>query len=343
MVVTNARTPERPPGTPGTPGTTAGVIAGWGVALPPTVVTNTHLEAFLDTTDAWITERTGIRRRRIGGTTAELAADAGRRAIHRAGLSACDIDHVLLATTTPDRAVPATASEVQERLGVRGGACDLNAACSGFVYGLVHAHGLLGLGLRRVLLVGAETMSRITDAGDRGTAILFGDGAGAVVLEARPGPPSLLGWDLGSDGSAAGLLSADIGGVLRMDGPEVFRRAVRTTVSSAQAALDRAGVGAGDLALVVPHQANVRIIAAVCERLGVPVERAVTVLEWTGNTSAASIPLALADAADRGRLADGDLVLLAGFGAGLTWASAVLRWHDPRRHGGTTTAESDAR
>jgi len=315
----------------GSPGTGTGVIAGWGTALPPRVVTNRHLEAFLDTSDAWITERTGIRRRRVGGTTAELAAEAGRIAIAHAGLHPSDIDLVLLATTTPDRAVPATASEVQDRLGVRGGACDLNAACSGFVYGLVHAHGLLALGLRRVLVVGAETMSRIIDGTDRQTAVLFGDGAGAVVLEARDAPPTLLGWDLGSEGSAAGLLSAEIGGMLRMDGPEVFRRAVRTTVGSARVALERAGVRAEDLALVVPHQANLRIITAICERLGIPLERAATVLESTGNTSAASIPMALAAAADNGRLVDGDLVLLAGFGAGMSWASAVLRWLDPGR------------
>lgn len=301
-------------------------IVGWGAALPTRVVTNVDLEARLDTNDAWITERTGIKERRIGGTTAGLAIEAGRAALDSAGLSGRDIDEVLLATTTPDRQMPATASLVQHALDIDGGGCDLNAACSGFVYGLVHAYGLLALGARRVLLIGAETMSRITDQQDRNTAILFADGAGALVVESVGDTPQLLGWDLGSDGGAADLLYADIGGFVQMEGREVFRRAVRATVDSAQRSLDRAGLTAADVDLVVPHQANIRIIEAACQRLGVAVERTATVLQSTGNTSAASIPLALVDAIDKGRVHEGAVVLLVGFGAGMSWASAALRW-----------------
>jgi len=302
-------------------------VTGWGVALPDGVLTNAELECRLDTTDAWITERTGIKERRIGGTTAGLAFDAARAALDHAGLGGTEIDEVLLATTTPDRQMPATASDVQHRLGITGGACDLNAACSGFVYALVHAVGLLRMGARRVLLVGAETMSRITDPDDRNTAILFADGAGALVLEADdPGAGELLGWDLGSDGAATDLLYAEHGGFVQMEGREVFRRAVRATVESSQRSIERAGITAADIDLVVPHQANIRILDAACQRLGIPMERTATVLQSTGNTSAASIPLALVDAIERGRVREGDLVLLVGFGAGMSWASAVLRW-----------------
>jgi 3-oxoacyl-[acyl-carrier-protein] synthase III len=303
-------------------------IRSWGTALPDKVVTNHDLEATLDTNDAWIVERTGIRERRVGGTTSGLAVAAGRQALERAGWDPATVDLVILATTSPDQQVPATASTVQHELGLDCGAFDLNAACSGFAYGLVTAHGLIASGMSRILLIGAETLSRITDWDDRGTAILFADGAGAVTVEATDGPDQLLGWDLGSDGSARHILDADIGGFIEMDGREVFRRAVRVMVQSGNAALERAGVTADDLALVVPHQANIRIIESACTKLGVPMERAVTVLDRTGNTSSASIPLALAAAADDGRLSPGDLVLLVGFGAGMTWASAVLRW-DP--------------
>jgi 3-oxoacyl-[acyl-carrier-protein] synthase-3 len=302
------------------------VITGWGAALPDTVVTNSDLEARLDTNDAWITERTGIKERRVGGTTAGLAVEAAEQALRRAARSGADIDQVLLATTTPDQQVPSTASEVQDRLGIAGGASDLNAACSGFVYGLVHAHGLVAMGAERVLLVGSETLSRITDSEDRNTAILFADGAGAVVLEAVDGPGQLLAWDLGSEGSGRDLLYADIGGHLHMEGRELFRRAVRATVDSSERCLARAGLAADDISLVVPHQANIRIIEAACQRLGVPMDRTATVLQSTGNTSAASIPLALVDAVEGGRVSRGDKVLLVGFGAGMSWASAVLQW-----------------
>lgn len=301
-------------------------ITGWGVALPEKVVTNVDLEASLDTSDAWIRERTGIRERRVGGTTAGLGIEAARAAMERAGVSGADIDLVILCTSTPDEAMPATASVLQQALDVRGGAVDLNAACSGFVYGLVAADGFLRAGLQRVLLVGSETMSRIVDWDDRGTAILFGDGAGAVVLERGDGPGRVLGFDLGSDGSLRHILHADVAGTIEMDGPEVFRRAVRVMVDSGTAALAAAGVRAEELALFVPHQANTRIIDSACAKLGIDADRTANILATTGNTSAASIPMALADAADAGRLAPGDLVLLIGFGAGMSWASAVIEW-----------------
>lgn len=302
------------------------VIRGWGTALPDKIVTNADLEAYLDTSDEWITERTGIRERHIGGTTSELGIEAARKALDQAQLSAGDINYVLLCTSTPDNAVPYTAATIENELGITGGASDLNAACSGFMYGLIHAHGLISMGLDRVLLVGAETLSRLTDWNDRNTAVLFGDGAGAVILEAVEGPGQMLGWDLGSDGSGRHLLYAEIGSHIKMEGREVFRRAVRGMVDSANRSLTMAGLTTKDISLVVPHQANIRIIEATCERLGVPMDRTATVIEKTGNTSAASIPLALTHALDDGRINDGDAILLVGFGAGLSWASAVLRW-----------------
>ena len=303
-------------------------LVGWGSALPDKVVTNADLEASLDTDDQWIVERTGIHQRHVGGTTAGLATEAARKALERADIDAADLDLTLVATCTPDQALPAVASSVQHALGAGGGALDVNAACSGFVYGLVMADGLLGGRAQRVLLVGAETLSRIVDWDDRGTAILFGDGAGAAVLEAGvgTGPGALLGWDLGSDGSLRHLLQADVGGTIEMDGQEVFRRAVRIMVESSERALARAGITPDEVDLFVPHQANARIIATAGARLGIPEDRTALVLGETGNTSAASIPLALARAADEGRLSAGDRVLMVGFGAGMSWAAAVLEW-----------------
>jgi len=302
------------------------VITGWGTALPPKTVSNDDLAQYLDTTHEWIVERTGIHERRVGGTTAGLSIDSGRAALDMAGIDAADIDALVLATTTPDRALPATAATVQGALGTTGGAFDVNAACSGFVYGLVVAHGLLAMGSRKVLLIGTDTLARVTDWDDRNTAVLFADGSGAVALEAVDGPGHLLGWDLDADGTAERLLYCELGGTMKMDGREVFRRAVRIMVDSAKKSMANAGVTADDIALLVPHQANIRIIEAACQRLGIPMERAATVLHRTGNTSSASIPLALADALDAGRVANGDLVLLVGFGAGMTAASAVIRW-----------------
>jgi 3-oxoacyl-[acyl-carrier-protein] synthase-3 len=302
------------------------VVTGWGTAVPDKVVTNDDLSATLDTSDSWILERTGIRQRHIGGTTSELAIAAGRQALERAGRSGADIDLLVLATTTADAVVPGTSATVQDALGIAGGAFDLNAACSGFVYGLVAAHGMVLAGARRVLVVGAETLSRITDWDDRTVAVLVGDGAGAVVLEATDGPGQLLAWDLGADGSLRHLLKCDTGGYLYMNGKEIFRHAVRAVVDSSRAALARAGLEPSDVDVFVPHQANARIISAASERLGIPPERCVVTIDRYGNTSSASIPLALADALDTGALAPGAIALLSGFGGGMTWASAVLRW-----------------
>jgi len=313
------------------PGARGAVITGWGIALPPKIVTNDDLrESGLDTSDEWIRERTGIGQRHVGGTTAGMSAEAGRQAIERSGVDPASIDALILATTTPDRTVPATSATVQAELGLSCGAFDVNAACSGFTYALIAAHGMIAVGSQKVLVIGTDSLARITDWTDRNTAILFGDGAGAVVLEATGDGGQLLGWDIDADGTAERFLYAEVGGYLQMDGKEVFRRAVRIMVDSATKSMNHAGVTADDIGLVVPHQANTRIIKAALDRLGIPMERASIVLEATGNTSSASIPLALADALDRDRIKPGDLVLLVGFGAGMTAASAVLRWGGPQ-------------
>jgi 3-oxoacyl-[acyl-carrier-protein] synthase-3 len=317
-------------------------ISGWGAAFPPTVVTNEDLKAIFDTTDEWIFERSGIRSRYAAtgpfvteapeatatglGTTATLAIESGRRALDASSVSPHDVDALILCTTTPDLAIPATSSTVAGALGVTGGAMDLNAACAGFTYGLITAAALISAGAGPVLLIGAETLTRVTNWSDRTNAFLFGDGAGAVVLEPVEAPGALLGWHLGVDGTLVDLLYAELGSSMVMRGQEVFRKAVRATADSAAAALDRAHVDAADVALFVPHQANQRIMDAVADRLGISAERIASVIEWTGNTSSASIPLALVDAAERGRLHAGDLVLFSGFGAGMTFASAVWRW-----------------
>jgi 3-oxoacyl-[acyl-carrier-protein] synthase-3 len=306
------------------------------------VVTNEDLKSIFETTDEWIVERSGIRSRyaatgpfvtdtppsnaRELGTTATLAVESGRRALDAAGVMPQDVGVLILCTTTPDMAIPATSSAVAGTLGITGGAMDLNAACAGFTYGLITAAALMSAGAGPVLLVGAETLSRVTNWNDRTNAFLFGDGAGAVVLEPVEGRGSLLGWHVGVDGTLVELLYAEHGSGMVMRGQEVFRKAVRATADSAKAALDHAKVDASEIALFVPHQANQRIMDAVADRLGIPEERIASVIEWTGNTSSASIPLALVDAAERGRLQPGGLVLLSGFGAGMTFASAVWRW-----------------
>ncbi len=307
-------------------GVRGGVITGWGEALPPKVLTNHDLEQMFDTDHDWIVDRTGIHQRHVGGTTTDLSIESARKAIEMSGVDPATIDALILATTTPDRVVPASAPGVASELGLRCGAFDVNAACSGFMYGLVMGHGLIAMGAQKIVVIGTDTLARITDWTDRNTAILFADGSGAVVLEACDGPGQLLGWDLDADGSAERFLFTDIGGYIQMEGKEVFRRAVRIMVDSATKSMNAAGVTADDIALVVPHQANIRIIQASCDRLGIPMERTATVLHRTGNTSSASIPLALVDALDAGRVAPGQLVLLVGFGAGMTAASAVLRW-----------------
>lgn len=304
-----------------------------GAALPDRRVTNAELEGWLDTSDTWITERTGIRERRWGGTTSELAAAAARSVLDEAGLQPADLDMIIVATTTPDLQIPAASALVAGALGFTKAAMDLNAACSGFVYALVCAHAMVvGAGMDRVLLVGADQLTQVTDFQDRSTAVLFADGASAVLLEAAAGEDCLLGFDLGVDGSAVDILRCDRGGYLTMQGSEVFRRAVRATVESSRLALERAKLSIDDIALLIPHQANQRIVDAACARLGIDPSRTSMVLETTGNTSAASVGLALDAAVRSGRVQAGDRLLLSGFGAGMTWASAVVTWGgEPRR------------
>ena len=310
----------------------SGIVVGWGSALPATVVTNHDLAARLDTSHDWIVERSGIHRRHVGGSVAALATDACQVALDQAGALPASVDLLVVATCTPDEVVPHTASVVHHRLGLGGGAMDVNGACTGFISALLTGFGALGMGADRVLVAGAERMSRIVDRSDRSTAMLFGDGAGAILLQAAggldpcDGGPGLIAFDQGSDGSDHDLLVCNHGGTLAMDGREVFRRAVRLTVESANAALSRAKLTPEDISLFVPHQANLRIIEAAGSRLGIPMERTAVVIDHTGNTSAASIPIALAEAIDAGRVADGDLLLLSAVGAGMAWGSLILRW-----------------
>jgi 3-oxoacyl-[acyl-carrier-protein] synthase-3 len=321
-------------------------LTGWGTSVPEQRLTNHDLEQRVDTSDDWIVERTGIRERRIarpGETTASLAVDASAAAIKHAGLTPDAIDLLVVATCTPEQPLPHTGAFVGDKLGMRCGSFDLTAACAGFLYGLVLGSSMIAAGgVEHVLVVGTETLSRITDPDDRGTCILFGDGAAAFVLSPSPDDgPGLLAWELGCDGSATGLLEIPVGGsrrpitpeaitrrdnMMKMNGPEVFRRAIRIVVDSANVALARAHVDVNDVDWFVPHQANVRIIESAAARLGIPMARTLVNIDRYGNTSAASIPLVLAEAADEGRLADGDLVLMSGFGAGMTWGSALLRW-----------------
>jgi 3-oxoacyl-[acyl-carrier-protein] synthase-3 len=318
-------------------------ITGFGLAVPEQRVTNADLERRVDTSDAWIVERTGIRERRIAAadeTTASLGALAGAAAIKDAGLQPADIELLIVATATPEQPIPHTGAFVGEMIGVPCGSFDLNAGCAGFVYGLVTASNFVTGGIGNVLLVGAETLSRVTDPLDRSTCVLFGDGAGAAVVAAvnRRG---LIAWDLGCDGSAAHLLGVPAGGsrlpasvatvegrdhYLKMAGQEVFRRAVRAVVDSARITLERAQLDVDAVDWFVPHQANARIIDAAVQRLGIPAERTLVNIDRYGNTSSASIPLALFEAVNDGRVRDGDVVLCSGFGAGMTWASAIFEW-----------------
>lgn len=316
---------------------------GVGRALPPTVVTNDDLAERLATSDAWIRERTGIAERRIaaaGQTTADLAVAAGADALAGSGVAPGEVDVVIVATTTPDTACPATAASVQARLGTGGAAFDLNAACAGFAYALYVGIGMLAAGsVGYVLVIGADRFTALIDPDDRSTGILFGDGAGAVLLGATAGDnsdvrsdpgtgPGLLGADLGGDGTAVSALHVPPGErFVAMDGQEVYRRATRALVASCSNALDAAGARApDDVDLFVPHQANARIIDATARRLGIAAASVVVDVDRYGNTSAASVPIALADATDDGRLHDGTRVLLAGIGAGMAWASLFLRW-----------------
>jgi 3-oxoacyl-[acyl-carrier-protein] synthase-3 len=326
-------------------------IAGWGKALPERVLTNAELERLVDTSDDWIRTRTGIRERRVvgpGESTFSLAVEAARRALECAGTAPGDVDLIIVCTFSPEfGGMPSTASLVQDALGAsRAGAFDLNAACSGFIYGLAMAQGLITAGINQtVLVIGAETMSRLLDWTDRSTCVLFGDGAGAVLLRAGPGPDGLLSCVLGSDGSGGELLYIPGGGsrqpasaetveaaqhFIRMNGKEVYKFAVTAAPRAALQAVAKADLTIGDVDLFIPHQANVRIILSAASTLGIAAEDVFINVDRYGNTSAASIPIALCEAVESGRVSPGDHVLLAGFGGGLTWGAAVLRWPEAR-------------
>ena len=301
-------------------------IIGWGANLPEKVVTNTDLaEGGLETSDEWIFERTGIKQRHVGGSTSEMSIHAGQQALDMAGVTGDDIDLVIVATSTPDQLMPGTSATVHAELGIRGGACDMQAVCSGFTYALMAANGLIGTGLDRILVIGADTLSDYVDWEDRGSAILFGDGAGAVVLE-KHDCATLLGFDLGADGHHRHIGYTDHDGKITMDGKEVFRTAVRAVTQSAKNAMAQAGVTAEDIDWFVPHQANVRIIESIANRLDIPMDKAVVTIQDTANNSAATIPIALDTAVRDERIQPGDLLLLGGFGFGMTWASAIMRW-----------------
>jgi 3-oxoacyl-[acyl-carrier-protein] synthase-3 len=320
------------------------VITGTGSALPPEVVSNADLEQRLDTSDAWIIERTGIRERRIaaaGVKTSDLAVQAAEAAMAAAGVVADDIDLVVVATATPDDTFPATATRVQARLGIRNGAAfDVAAVCSGFVYALTVADALLRTGAhRRALVIGAELFSRLLDWEDRTTAVLFGDGAGAVVLESSEEaagaelPRGILASRLHADGRHGDLLFVDGGpgstgtvGKLRMKGREVFRHAVTNLASVTEEVLEDAGLTASAIDWIVPHQANARILEATARKLGLPMERVVMTVNRHANTSAASVPLALDQAVRDGRIQPGHLCLLEAMGGGFTWGAVLLRF-----------------
>jgi 3-oxoacyl-[acyl-carrier-protein] synthase-3 len=318
-------------------------VIGTGSYLPARILTNDDLAARLDTSDSWIVERTGIRERRIaadGELTSDLAVAAARPALESAGLAAADIDLIVLATATPDRTFPATATAVQAKLGMtRGAAFDVGAVCSGFIYALSVADSMLRSGqAKTALVIGAETFSRILDWEDRSTAVLFGDGAGAIVLRAEecvgtPADPGVLGCRLHSDGRHAELLYVDGGpsstgtvGKLRMRGREVFRHAVVNLAAVMGEVLAEAGLTAADVTWLIPHQANLRILEATARKLDLPVERVVVTVDAHANTSAASVPLALDTAVRDGRVRPGDLLLLEAMGGGFTWGAAAIRW-----------------
>jgi 3-oxoacyl-[acyl-carrier-protein] synthase-3 len=299
---------------------------GWGTAVPDRIVTNEELSLTLPTSDEWIVERTGIRERRIGGTVTSLGVEAGNKALVDAGVEAKDIDFLVLATSAADRITPATSAMIAHQMGLSCPAMDVNAACRGFMYAVRTAQGLLETGNKRVLVIGSEHLSAFVDWNDRNMAVILADGAGAAVLEYDPTENDIISFVLGTEGGDSELLTCEHGGYFWMDGKEIFRRAVRAVVDSSEKAMAMAGITASDLSLVIPHQANVRIIQAACQRLNVEMDRAVVVIDRYGNTSSASIPLAFADARDNDRVHKGDYALLTGFGAGMTWASAIVKW-----------------
>jgi 3-oxoacyl-[acyl-carrier-protein] synthase-3 len=324
-------------------------ITGWGMAVPDRVLTNADLERMVNTSDEWITTRTGIRERHVVGpneSTSTLATAAARRAIECAGIDPQTIDLIILATCTPDRPFPATACTVQANLELHGiAAFDLAAACSGFVYGLNVATSMIKSGsARNVLFIAADIFTHYINWNDRNTCVLFGDGAGAVILQPSDEPLGQLASILGASGKDEDLMAVEVGGsrlpatpelleagrqYVYMNGREIFKLAVRGMGDSSAQVIADAGLTTDDIALVVPHQANLRIIEATAKRLDVPMERVFVNLDRYGNTSAATIPIALVEAVEQGRIKHGDYVLLTAFGGGLTWASSVIRWGRP--------------
>ena len=320
-------------------------ITGLGCHAPEKVLTNADLERMVDTSDEWIMTRTGIRERRIAApeeALSDIALPAARSALEQAGIEGADVDLLIVATVTPDMAFPATAAILADQIGARdAGAYDLSAGCTGFMYGLAQGYGMLAAGLsRRALVVGGDVLSKIVDWTDRSTCVLFGDGAGAVVLE-RVDEGGFLGFELGADGSGGPELLLPAGGsrapstmetvagrqhYVQMNGREVFKFATRVLVSSATELLDECGMTVEDVDVYVPHQANVRIIEHAVQKLGVPRERVIVNVDRYGNTSSGSVPLALAEAFAEGLVRKGDLVLMTGMGAGLTWGSALIEW-----------------
>lgn len=321
-------------------------ITGTGSFAPKKIITNHDLEKLVNTSDEWITERTGIKERRIaekGQTTSDLAYEAGKKALKAAGLSAQEIDLIIVATMTPDMVLPSISCVLQEKLGAKKAAAfDIYAACSGFIYGMSVANAFIRSEMyKNILLVGAEVLSRFTDWEDRTTCILFGDGAGAAVIQRHAGKRGILSTHLHSDGSLADLITMPGGGAehpasfdtvrkrmhfIKMKGNETFKAAVRSLEGVVQESLDHNKVKAEDIDFLVPHQANLRIIQAMAQRLNMPMEKVVLTLPKYGNTSAASIPMALDEAVRDGRIKENHLLLFEAFGGGLTWASALVRW-----------------
>ena len=323
-------------------------VCGWGTAVPERRLSNADLERMVDTNDSWIIERTGIRERRIAAdaeSAADLGTAAARRALELAGMDASELGVIVVATASPDYYFPATATLIGERLGAAGvPGYDLSAACTGFVFALAQAYGQVASGLTdSALVVGAEVFSRLLDWDDRSTCVLFGDGAGAVVLRANGSNSGLLGFELGSNGEGGDLLKVAAAGHSRspaagpyvtMDGPQVYKFATTVSVESAERVLDAIGMTVDDVDVFVPHQANLRIIEHAARRLGIPAEKVVANVDRYGNTSAASIPICLDEAYRSGRIRPGDVVLMVGFGGGLSWGSCVMEWTIPLKERG---------
>jgi 3-oxoacyl-[acyl-carrier-protein] synthase-3 len=323
-------------------------IAGIGRSIPAKVVTNRDLEGLVDTTDEWIRTRTGIRERRVapdGVATSDMAVEAAVEALADAGIEAADVDLIIVGTASPDMLFPATACLVQDRIGARrAGAFDLSAACSSWAYGVAMGHAAVASGgAQTVLVIGSETLSRIVDWTDRSTCVLFGDAAAAVVLRPCPPDEGFLAFHLGADGAGGPWISLPAGGsrlpasaatvagkghFIQMNGREVYKFAVRAIPRAIEQVAAAAGVAVDDFDLFIPHQANVRIIEAAAERLGQPMDRFFVNVERYGNTSSASVPVALYEAVEQGRVRPGDLVAFVAFGGGLTWGAAALRWTD---------------